>query len=467
VQKPSGGGSSWNARAASAEAFTASAWLSFQAAQTTAEIMFGLSENPTATTSYTALNYAFYMTSAGSLRIYELGTQIAVIGSYQITDTLRITYDGTTVRYYQNSTLVRSVARAVGAGLYMSSSFYTPNGIIQAIDFHPLYTLTASKPALSTTGYAVSQTAGTQVDQFGPFYLTLTSNLLPSLWNFYVTLNGTTTSTNSFYADIFINETKYFSTTVVTPAYSNPSTYILSFSNTTAVSISTTALFDVRFRATRSTGDTYLYTNWTDGGAQQRSSATTQASYNPNAIEYLQFFHTSFNSGLQTSELDFYVSQYSTLSTYMNSNAGVDSYFGALSWPTALNGITIENRYNDTQTRSLTYTGAIYNASDPRLKEDIQAADGNIYYETLSKLPLRRFRFREAYRETYRTEDTTQLGVLTTEVAPLLPDAVKSAETHDTVDRAQLRFAHLAATRALIERVAAIKRRLRHISTTQ
>jgi hypothetical protein len=462
VQKPAAGGSAWNARAASAEAFTASVWLSFQPAQTTAEIMFGLSENPTATTSYTALNFAFYMTSSASLRIYELGTQVAVIGAYQSTDTLRITYDGTTVRYYQNSTLVRSVSRAVGAALYMSSSFYTPSGTIQAVDFHPLYTLSATKPALSTTGYAVTQTAGTQVDQFGPFYLTLTSNLLPSLFSFYVTLAGTATSTNSFYADIFVNETKYFSTTVVTPVYSTLSTYILSFSNATAVTISTPALLDVRFRATRSTGDTYLYTNWTDGGAQQRSSATIQNTYNPNGIEYLQFFHTSFNSGLQTSELDIYVSQYSTLSTnYVNSNAGIDIYSGFVRWNTALNSVTIENRYNDTATRSLTYSGAIYNASDPRLKEEIVPANTGALYQTLADLPLRRYSFNYTYRDTYRVEDTTQLGVLTTELQPLLPHAVKDGPTgFQTVDRAQLRFAHLAATQALIARVSTLKARL-------
>lgn len=462
VQKPAAGSPAWNARAASAEAFTASAWLSFQPAQTTAEIMFGLSENPTATLSYTALNYAFYMTSGGNLRIYELGTQVAVIGSYATTDILRITFDGTTVRYYQNSTLVRSVARAVGAALYMSSSFFTPTGTIQAIDFHPLYTLTPVKPALSTTGYAVTQTTGTQVDQFGPFYLTLTSNLLPSQFNIYATMNGTATSTNSFYADIFINETKYFSTNVITPVYSTLSTYILSFSNATAVNISTTALLDVRFRATRATGDTYLYTNWTDtSGVQQRSSATIQNTYNPNGIEYLQFYHTTFGSGLQTSELDIYVGPTSTLSTYLNSNAGIDMYSGLIRWSSSVNATVIENRYNDTQTRSLTYSGALYNASDPRLKEDIVDANGEAMYETMKGLPLKRYRFNTAYQETYRTEDRTQLGVLTTDIQGSLVNAVTPGPAgFDTVDRAQIRFAHMAATQALAARISCLRARI-------
>ena len=462
VQKPTAGSAAWNARAASAEGFTASVWLSFQPAQTTAEIMFGLSENPTATLSYTALNFAFYMTSGGNLRIYELGTQVAVIGSYSASDTLRITYDGTTVRYYQNSSLVRSVARPVGAALYMSSSFYTPGGIVQAIDFHPLYTLAPSKPALSTTGYAVTQTTGTQVDQFGPFYLTLTSNLAPSQFNFYLTMNGTATSTNSLYADVFINETKYFSTTVIAPVYSTLSTYILSFSNATAVQISTPALLDVRFRATRATGDTYLYTNWTDAsGIQERSSATVQNSYNPNGIEYLQFFHNTFGTGLQTSELDIYVGPTSTLSTYLNSNVGIDMFFGYMKWNTALNSVTIENRYNDTQTRSLTYSGALYNASDPRLKEDIAAADQSALYQTIATLPLKRYRFNEEYRATYRPDDQTQLGVLTTDLAPLLPYAVtRGPAGFDTVDRAQIRFAHMAATQALMARVSTLRAHL-------
>jgi hypothetical protein len=464
VQKPVGGTSAWDARAASQESYSATATLSFQPAQTTAEIMMGLSETPSATTSYTALNYAFYMMSSGNLRIYELGVQVAIIGTYSTSDTLRITYDGTTVRYYQNSTLVRSVARALGPPLFLSSSFYTPGGAVQAVAFSPLAQLTTTQPTLSTTGYFVSQSSGSNTDQYGPFFQTLSTTINPGTWTFYATMDGTAVGSNSFYADIFLNGAKYFSTNTVTPVYATLSTYVFTAQIPSRVAISTTTVLDVRFRATRPTGNTFLYTNYTSADALSiRSSATILNTYNPNAIEYLQFYHTNSNTGLQTSELDISITQFSTQSTsYLQSNVGMDVYAGYLVWPSGLNGTTIENRYNDTVTRSLTYTGSLYTASDPRLKENIQLAPTATLYETMASLPLYRYRIREEHRATYRIDDTHQLGVLATDVAQRLQGATAVAESSGllTVDSDQLFYTHLATTQHLQARISSLRARI-------
>jgi hypothetical protein len=466
VQKPSYGTVGWNARAASTGSFSANAYLSYSMSQTNADLMVGLSENPTSTTSYTALNYAFNTTSTGALQIYELGSLVALAGTYTTADTLKIIYDGVTVRYFKNATLLRSVSRTPGAGLYLSSSFNTVGGTINAVDFHALYQLTTVQPALSTSGYSVSQTYGTDVLQFAPFYTTLTSNLLQSEWLVYVTLDGNVTSpTTSFSANICINETTYFSTNVISPRYSTiTSTYTLSFAVPNTIVISSAALLSFQFNATRPTGNTFLYTNWSNA-TQERSSMAIQTSYNTSAFDYLQFFHTSYNTGLQTSELDFTINATSTLSTtYLNSNVSMEMNLSYLSWNTTLNGITIENRFNDIATRSLTYTGSIYNASDPRLKEDIVAADTAQLYTTIHDLPLYNYRLTERYRGHFRIEDYKHLGVLATEVKSALPGASRTAEApYDelpdflTVDRGQLKFAHLGATQALIERVSCLK----------
>ena len=466
VQKPTGGAAAWDSRAQSQESFTASAYLAFTPAQTSAAIMMGLSENPTSTTSFTALNYALSVTATGTLQIYELGTLIQTIGFYTTTDVLKITYDGTTIRYFQNTTLLRSVARSVGAALYLSSSFFTPGGQLRDIDFHALYTLSPTPPSFSTTGYVAESRPGTDVDQFSPFYLTLTSNLLPSQWNFYLTLDGTTTGSNTLYGDIYIGETLYASTNAVQVTYTtSPSTYRLFFSTTTSIGISTPSYLSLRLKATRAAGDTFLYTNWSNAaGTDYRSSIGTQVSFNPNAIEYLQFFHSNANSGLQTSELDLYVTIGSTLSTYMNPSTGMEVNRGFLRWNTTLNGTTIENRFNDTTTRSLTYTGAIYNASDPKVKEQIAAADTSDLYTTIRTLPLHRYTFIEPYLTKYGVRDRTQIGVLATEVGARMPAAVSEGPApleglpaFQTIDRSQIQYAHMGATQALMARVSVLK----------
>lgn len=69
------------------------------------ESMFGLSSSPV-DAHYSRIEYAFY-TTGGTLYIYESGVSRGSVGSYSAGDDLRITYDGTFVRYYRGGTLLR------------------------------------------------------------------------------------------------------------------------------------------------------------------------------------------------------------------------------------------------------------------------------------------------------------------------------------------------------------------------
>jgi hypothetical protein len=100
--------------------------------------MVGLNSDPTYNASYTSIDYAWYATSNGKMQIYEGANGPWVTIDYTVDDYFLITYDGTTVRYYKNDELVRVKARAISGLLYLDSSFYTPNGSIQAVSFGSL-----------------------------------------------------------------------------------------------------------------------------------------------------------------------------------------------------------------------------------------------------------------------------------------------------------------------------------------
>jgi hypothetical protein len=133
-----------------------------------------------------------------------------------------------------------------------------------------------------------------------------------------------------------------------------------------------------------------------------------------------------------------------------------------ISWNYPLNGTTVLNSYNDTQTRSLLYTGGLYNASDSNLKHSIEYVDCGPYLTAIKDLPLKRYSFKEAYCSTFLTADRQQLGILTCDVpfSSMVLDAPFEhcgLSTIQTVDRTQFKYAHLAATQALIGRISTLR----------
>ena len=148
----------------------------------------------------------------------------------------------------------------------------------------------------------------------------------------------------------------------------------------------------------------------------------------------------------------------------VNNDAGIIMNSGTVRFPYALEGITINNRYNDASMRSVTYTGALNNASDPALKERIVPASIQICYETLGSLPLRVYNYIPAYESTFHTRDRTRLGFLTSEVLTRFPNSVTTipfehswASSIQTLDTAQIKYTHLGATQQLMQQVSTLE----------
>jgi sugar lactone lactonase YvrE len=142
-------------------------------------------------------------------------------------------------------------------------------------------------------------------------------------------------------------------------------------------------------------------------------------------------------------------------------NSGIVMNSGYLSFPNQVNGITIDNRFNDASLRSVLYTGQLLSASDPALKEEIQPADMAICYSTLSRIPLKRYKYIEPYMSTFRVHDVHRLGFLTTDVAPFFPHSVQPVHCEglsiDTLDVGQIKLAHYGVTQYLQQRISTLE----------
>jgi hypothetical protein len=136
---------------------------------------------------------------------------------------------------------------------------------------------------------------------------------------------------------------------------------------------------------------------------------------------------------------------------------------GYLTLPTATNSITIENKFNDVSTRSILYSGQLFSASDPALKDKIVDADLALCTSNIRQIPLKRYTFVEPYLSTFQVQDVHRLGVLTTDIEPVFPKSVQSMwldcvnATVNTVDSAQIRMSHYGVTQHLIALVSTLE----------
>jgi YD repeat-containing protein len=117
--------------------YTGSAYLTARAGQTNLHAMIGLNSDPMTDRNYTSLDYAWYPAADGKLYIYENGANVVAggYGTYLPSDVLEISYQGTTVNYLKNGTVIRSVTTTAGRTLYMDSSFYNTGYIFDEVKF--------------------------------------------------------------------------------------------------------------------------------------------------------------------------------------------------------------------------------------------------------------------------------------------------------------------------------------------
>lgn len=93
--------------------------------------MFGLNSDPLTNSSYTSIDYAWYVNANGRVYIYENGGYIGDYGLYYTTTDFKIEYNGTQVIYYKDGIAQRTVNRAIGNPLYFDSSFYNVGGSLK------------------------------------------------------------------------------------------------------------------------------------------------------------------------------------------------------------------------------------------------------------------------------------------------------------------------------------------------
>jgi hypothetical protein len=471
IQKlPNGTNQAWDARVNSVDGVAGSAYLSFRPATNWTNSMMGLSDAPSTTANYSRINFGVNLNSAGNIDIYESGLYVNSYGTYSLSDRFKILFNGSRVFYYKNSTLLRSVARTSLSSLYMCCSMYTPGAKITDIDFHRMYSLVTSNSNFTTSSFVQSEATGINTDLFPPIYYN-SGNLGVSQFQLNLAIAGTLSTgiSTSLFTDMFINETRYFSTAAQPGLFDRFNTYNFSFFIPSSITLTSNDRVNFRVRGTKPAGQLYLYGNWVNSNATSTlSTQVINVLANPNGMEYLEFYHSSAETGFQTSELQLYISPVSTLSTnYTNSNIGLEVNRGFLRWSSTLNGQTIQNKFNDITTRTITYTNALYNTSDPRMKRDIETVDPTTLVSSFSSLTLRRYAFIGPFLSTFLLEDSHQLGLLTREVEQVLPGLVHEAPFHhlgldtiQTLDRAQLKFLHLGVTQSLIQRISTLEGRL-------
>ena len=123
----------------SKDGYVGGAYVSWVTPSATEVYIIGLNTDPATDPNYTSIDYGLLCNSDGKLYAYESGNQQgASLGTRAANDVFAVTYDGTTIRYYQNGNILRSVAVNITAKLYADSSFATPNATVKNIQFGPL-----------------------------------------------------------------------------------------------------------------------------------------------------------------------------------------------------------------------------------------------------------------------------------------------------------------------------------------
>jgi hypothetical protein len=122
------GGGGWDSSAYSTETYSGAVEVTFKTSTDGNYLMGGFSYTPTSNpTTYLNTTYGFYLQN-NFLEIYEYGGQVSVPGSITTlsTDVWKVKYDGATVKYYQNSTLIYTSSNPVTQPLHVYFALLTP-----------------------------------------------------------------------------------------------------------------------------------------------------------------------------------------------------------------------------------------------------------------------------------------------------------------------------------------------------
>lgn len=130
----------WNTSVFSKDAYSEGCYVIASPVKTGAYAMIALDANPTESDGYDKLDYALYFQANGTVTILENdrwplnGTTLP---TYTTSSVGKIIYDGSTVKYYLDDVLLRSVTRTEKTPLYLDSSIYTAGAGFKNISFGP------------------------------------------------------------------------------------------------------------------------------------------------------------------------------------------------------------------------------------------------------------------------------------------------------------------------------------------
>ncbi|WP_051758224.1 phage tail spike protein [Rossellomorea vietnamensis] len=132
------GGSSWYEGAYTKETYTDGVFLSFKPRYTSQSLMFGIHDDaPNANYYYYTSGYfMFYLASDGTARSRYSGTNEINHGAFSPGDSFVLVYDGDSVKYYKNGTLLRTVNTIPGREFSAMLSGSGSNSSYQLYDIY-------------------------------------------------------------------------------------------------------------------------------------------------------------------------------------------------------------------------------------------------------------------------------------------------------------------------------------------
>lgn len=210
-KKTGGSNGTWDSQIYSNKGYSKCS-VSAKASQTNAWIMFGLNSDPKTDANYTSIDFAWYFVGNGTLQIYENGNQVNV-GSltYTTSTVLRIDYDGTNVKYYKDNVLIRSYTRTSNTLLYLDTSFYSLNGILNSLSFSPIGS--TGNTGAKGDSYSASLTMGKM--STGVWSLNVYKNGVLCTDDLYLNIKIFNSNTNAW------TTSAYSGTKITTGTYSN------------------------------------------------------------------------------------------------------------------------------------------------------------------------------------------------------------------------------------------------------
>lgn len=136
--KYTGAAGTYDSQVYSNEGYIRGVYATFRPTYNDRAFFMGLNSDPSSSAASGDIDYAFYFRTDNVCDMYESGSAVGSSFAYSANDQFTITYDGVNVRYYQNSTLKRTVARSIGNPLYLDSSFATVGAESNSVAFGPM-----------------------------------------------------------------------------------------------------------------------------------------------------------------------------------------------------------------------------------------------------------------------------------------------------------------------------------------